>query len=167
MSNYLDDIKGLQITTEALVLWKDKLLMQKRSSSAKHFPDSWSIPGGHVDIGEDLVTTARREVLEESAVDLKDYDLKLVGNFINYHSDKEKTWLVSVFFTRIIEFQDCIDTDEGETKWIDIAELTNFEIFPPIEHFLFDVLKDQSKIIYMVGKWRDKQLIEVLSKSLV
>jgi 8-oxo-dGTP pyrophosphatase MutT (NUDIX family) len=38
----------------------------------------WTSPGGHMDEGEDILTAGRREVLEESGIDLSGTDLHLI-----------------------------------------------------------------------------------------
>ena len=45
-----------------------KVLLTRRHQAAKLFPGVWVLPGGHVDEGEDLLTAALREVLEETGI---------------------------------------------------------------------------------------------------
>lgn len=48
-------------------VWRDgKFLMGKRRGSHGH--DTWSIPGGHLEIGETWAECATREVLEETGI---------------------------------------------------------------------------------------------------
>jgi len=44
------------------------VLLARRSSRRKVHPNLWSLPGGHVEPGEDPLTTMRRELLEEIGV---------------------------------------------------------------------------------------------------
>jgi 8-oxo-dGTP diphosphatase len=47
-----------------------RLLVGRRRGS--HGAGTWALPGGHLDVGESWETCARREVLEEMYIELKD-----------------------------------------------------------------------------------------------
>jgi 8-oxo-dGTP diphosphatase len=47
-----------------------RVLLQLRDSAAPVLPDKWSLVGGHLEAGELPEAGARREVLEESAIDI-------------------------------------------------------------------------------------------------
>ena len=48
-----------------------RVLLQLRDGSAPVFPDKWSLVGGHLEGDETPEAGARREVLEESAIDVR------------------------------------------------------------------------------------------------
>lgn len=56
-----------------LVLQGDKVLLVKRKMTPER--GKWSIPAGFLDYGEDPIVTAEREVLEETNLNVKIYDL--------------------------------------------------------------------------------------------
>jgi 8-oxo-dGTP diphosphatase len=60
-------------------VWKDgKFLMGKRVGS--HGRNTWSIPGGHLEYGESIEECAKREVLEEAGVKIKNVRFLVVTN---------------------------------------------------------------------------------------
>lgn len=58
-----------------------KLLLLKRSKTDKTQPDTWVIPGGHVDLGEEFEDAAKRELQEESGLNAD--QVTLVGEYSN------------------------------------------------------------------------------------
>lgn len=56
-----------------LILQDDKVLLVKRKMKPEK--GKWSIPAGFLDYGEDPKVTAEREVLEETNLEVKIYDL--------------------------------------------------------------------------------------------
>lgn len=65
----------------ACFIWKnDKFLMMQRQGS--HGTGSWSIPGGHLEIGENWEDCAKRETLEETGMHIQNTQLLAVTNDI-------------------------------------------------------------------------------------
>eukprot|EP01133_Synstelium_polycarpum_P001364 gene1364-1564_t len=67
------------------VLIEDKfgrVFLTKRASTMRIFPSLWVLPGGHMEAGESFIETGRRELLEETGIDLtSDDDFKVFGAF--------------------------------------------------------------------------------------
>ena len=62
----------------ALILSQDHKLLMGRKDPAKGgvYSDCWHIPGGGVDEGETLEQALKREVLEETGIDISPYQIK-------------------------------------------------------------------------------------------
>uniref|UniRef100_A0A7S0I2Q1 Nudix hydrolase domain-containing protein n=1 Tax=Hanusia phi TaxID=3032 RepID=A0A7S0I2Q1_9CRYP len=58
-----------------------RILLTRRSSSMRTYPGAWVLPGGHVDLGEELFDTAAREVKEEVGISLDKSSLRILGLF--------------------------------------------------------------------------------------
>jgi len=77
-------------------VFKDgKFLMQKRQGS--HGEGSWSLPGGHLEFGESFEETAKREVKEESNLNIKNVRFGAVTNdhFVDKHKHYVTIWMLS------------------------------------------------------------------------
>lgn len=77
-------------------VFKDgKFLMQKRQGS--HGEGSWSLPGGYLEFGESFEEAARREVKEESNLNIKNVRFGAVTNdhFIDENKHHVTIWMLS------------------------------------------------------------------------
>lgn len=63
-----------------------RVFVQRRSADRRLFPGCWDLVGGHVEPGEDLLTTLEREVVEETGWRLTRLR-RLVGTFTWSTSD--------------------------------------------------------------------------------
>jgi 8-oxo-dGTP diphosphatase len=61
---------------------KGEVLLGLRNSS--HGAGEWSFPGGHVEFGETIFETAKREVLEEVGLTVNEMELISVGDEMRY-----------------------------------------------------------------------------------
>lgn len=70
-------------------------LLQKRTGS--HGEGTWSLPGGHLEFGESFEDTARREVKEESSLEITNARFGAVTNDIFEKENKHHVtvWIVS------------------------------------------------------------------------
>jgi 8-oxo-dGTP diphosphatase len=87
--------KMARIGIGVFVFKNNKFLMGRRKGS--HGSDSWSIPGGHLEYGESFEDTARREILEETGLKIKNIRFGAVTN--DYFKDEDKhyvtIWMLS------------------------------------------------------------------------
>lgn len=77
------------------VIKDGKFLMQKRQGS--HGSGTWSLPGGHLEFGESFEETARREVKEESNLEIKNVRFAAVTNDMFTEENKHYVtiWVIS------------------------------------------------------------------------
>lgn len=77
------------------VIKDGKFLLQKRQGS--HGEGTWSLPGGHLEYGESFEETARREVREESGLEIQNVRFGAVTNdiFSQEHKHYVTVWMLS------------------------------------------------------------------------
>ncbi|SDS15553.1 Isopentenyldiphosphate isomerase [Polaribacter sp. KT25b] len=67
----------------------EKILLQKRAMTKKVFPGLWDISvAGHIAAGEEILTSAKREIFEEIGLQLEEKDLIKIGTRIHQVSHK-------------------------------------------------------------------------------
>ncbi len=65
-----------------MILKDGKVLMGKRKTS--HGVGEWAFPGGHLEYMESFEDCARREVMEEAGIEIKNIRFLHVGNIFHY-----------------------------------------------------------------------------------
>ena len=101
---------------------KGELLIQKRSSTKRLYPNLWSITSGGTEKGETTLDTVYREVKEELGIEIKPEELELMMSYKRNHD------FVDVYLVRKdIDLKDItMQTEEvSEVKWASKDELEN------------------------------------------
>ncbi|MBS3051970.1 MAG: NUDIX domain-containing protein [Candidatus Aenigmarchaeota archaeon] len=71
--------RNISVTLECFIKKGNKYLMLHRNSSKKIIPDVWMAPGGHREFNEGLFECAKREILEETGLKIKNIHIKATG----------------------------------------------------------------------------------------
>ena len=95
----------------------------------KNEPVGWAIPGGFVDYGESVEDAVRREMKEETNLDLE--DLELVGVYSDPDRDPRFHTISTVFTARGVG-----ELDAGDDA--DRAAVFPLDDLPPDEEIVFD-----------------------------
>ena len=107
-----------------MVRCQDKILLCKRNNLGS-FPGMWSIPGGKLEEGETTQEGARREFVEETAVDIQDAELKFIGLIPRHTRDGKK--VKGLMYVYQLNVDKCIEPDFE--KAIDGEEHTDWGYF--------------------------------------
>ena len=127
----------LQVGVKALLIQGNKYLFLRRSTSFKTGTQKWDIPGGRIEVGETLYDALRREIYEETALELVDVDSLLAAQDI-FATEKD---LHVVRVTYLAEAKGTIKiSDEHDLyKWMDLQEILSD---PNVDSYLRKVLEN-------------------------
>lgn len=165
MPKQLHQLGQLIVACETYIVQNNKVLMHKRADNKKKFPGFWIGPGGHVDEGEDVLTTAIREVKEETGVEISASKIKLKVLAFHHHIDRGEVWMEYLFRATLDSQQKVISSDEGKSQWIEIDSLQQMKnVFPPSKYYFDHILNDKAGILYNNSQWKDSKLVKVLSE---
>jgi len=111
--------------------------------------DSWSLPKGHIEAGENELQTAIREIYEETGViDLQ--FIKKLGEYKRYRigkggvgEDKSELKVFTFFLFRTKqESLKPVDPDNPEARWVPKEKVVDFLTHPKDKEFYLNVLKE-------------------------
>lgn len=120
----------------AVIICNGKILIEKRKSE----PGSgkWSIPGGLVELGENIEETVVREVKEETGLEVEKPELIDVVNYITFdENDKIKYHFVMVdYFVKLKAGELKASDDAAELKWVAFDEVEKYDLTKTFRAFI-------------------------------
>ncbi|MBI5467319.1 MAG: NUDIX hydrolase [Candidatus Kerfeldbacteria bacterium] len=116
------ELKIQKITACALVFRDGKLLVAKRADTKKFLPGKFELPGGHIELGEDILEGLRREFQEEFSIAIIPGDAVYAFTYMNGDSH-----VVEVDFLATLADPDIVVTpkpdEHSEVRWVNRDEL--------------------------------------------
>lgn len=110
--------------------------------------NSWSLPKGHVDDGEDLLMAARREILEESGIS----ELRLIRELGHYerprigkHGGDDPSEIKTLHFYLFRTNQTVLapqDKDNPEARWVEPDAVAGLLTHPRDRAFFEGIVED-------------------------
>jgi 8-oxo-dGTP diphosphatase len=122
-----DAISGRWLTiprTLCFITNGDDVLLMRRAPHKRVFPNRYNGVGGHIERDEDPLTSARREILEETGLTV--HDLRL---FAVYNIDAgETTGIVLFVFLAASSSRDVIPNSEGTLHWLPKGDVLRYDL---------------------------------------
>lgn len=133
---------------------KAKLLLVNRKYEP--FKGKWCLPGGFVDIDEELDDAAARELAEETA--LVEVRLEQIHAFGNVGRDPRGRVITVTFMGIVTKEQNKLKAgdDAAEARWFDIEKLPEDMAFDHNEVVRFAIGKLKSRKIYRLNVKRQR-----------
>lgn len=126
----------LQVGVKILLKNKDnKYLILHRSPKYSEVKGMWDIPGGRIEIGTPLIENLKREILEETKLELPgDPKLFFAQNILRIAGRH----VVRLTYIGNIEGEPQLDHEHNEFRWLTIDELKKLE---DLDIYLKDALE--------------------------
>jgi len=112
----------------AVIVQDGKLLLINRAVEPSK--GKWSVPGGSVELGEPLVEALRREVREETGLEIEIENVAGVFDLIvrDENENPQYHYVIIDFFARAIGGTLAPGSDAADVRWVPIKKLDEYEL---------------------------------------
>lgn len=153
--NTLPHIHNLIICANIFVRKDGKYLLLKRSPHKKYAPNVVHPFGGKVDPNEDPYNAARRELLEEAGITVKNMRLEAVVLEIKPSKNSDgSNWLI-FHFSADYESGELIETEEGELVYLDADEIIKQDLFPSVRLIINHIINPKDGTVFSTFEYDD------------
>jgi len=116
---------NFRLAVKSLILKDGSILVLRRRKDDAHRPDQWDIPGGRLEPGENPFLGLKREVREETGLDI---EILLPLDVHHFMRDDGQRITMIIFLCRPLTSAIQISHEHQEYHW---AALTSPDSFPP------------------------------------
>jgi 8-oxo-dGTP diphosphatase len=115
----------------AVVLDRGRVLLVRRANEP--LKGRWSLPGGAVDVGETLREAIRREVREETGLEVEPGAMVEVLDRISGDPDGRTRfhYVLIDFVCEPVGGTLCCASDAAEAAWVDVSEIADYGLGEP------------------------------------
>lgn len=136
------DKRNISVTLECFVKKDGKYLMLHRGKHKRIMPDVWMAPGGHLEFNEGLFKCARREVREETGIEIKNLRVKAVGS--GYLEDLNQELFFHFVMADYAGGEVIKNPADGELVWVTPEEMAKLPTLLAEIHNILPALFDGS-----------------------
>lgn len=121
-----------RVIVSAIIENNGKFLFGKKLSNVGPYPNTWHLLGGGIKQGESIIDAIKREILEESSIEVT--DIESVSFDEDYEPDKRgiKTHYIFLIFKAKYKSGELKPkSDINELKWIEKKAVSSVELNRP------------------------------------
>jgi 8-oxo-dGTP diphosphatase len=153
--------RNIAVTLECFVKKDGKYLMLKRHQSKRIMPGVWMAPGGHLEFGEGLFECAKREICEETGLEIKNIRVRACGSAV-LHDLKQELF----FHLLIADYaagQLLSDTPDGKLEWLTPEEILVLPtLLAELKSILLDLFNQNKPVLsYTVEYKQGNELVNM------
>lgn len=138
--------RNISVTLECFVRKNGKYLMLHRHQSKKIMPGVWMAPGGKREWNEGLFECARREILEETGLKIKNLKIKACGNA--YLKDLDLELFFNFLVADWASGKVVAENEVGDLVWLTPKEIYKLDnLLAELKAVLPFVFKDNNEVI--------------------
>lgn len=128
------------IGTKAVIINNNKVLLLRRSGKVDD-SGKWSLPGGRLEPGEEVLAGMIREIKEETGLVVDDLELIDVKSF-----DEKLGFVVIIFYAGKIEQEEiALDWENDDYKWVRLDEIDGLTVDSLLKEIVVKGIKQIKK----------------------
>ncbi len=120
-----DTMTTQQIGVKAIIEYNNKILLIKRSAAYGEISNSWDIPGGRTEFGEDPEDGLKREIKEEIGLELK--EIKHILDASTVFKNEEKQIVRITYLCTVKEKNIQLSHEHTDMQWVSKDKLKTIE----------------------------------------
>lgn len=138
--------RKIAVTQECFVENNGKYLMLKRGPHKRIMPNVWMGPGGHREFCEGLLDCAKREIVEETGLLIKDIRIRATG--VAYMKDLDQELYLHLVVASYSGGEVKQDPEDGELVWLTPEEIYKADnLLAELREVLPHVFSNDPKVI--------------------
>jgi ADP-ribose pyrophosphatase YjhB (NUDIX family) len=141
----------IDIRVAACILKDDKILMIRHKKGDEKY---WLLPGGRIEYGETMIETLKREMVEETGLEVRVGNLMFVSEAIPEDNHRH---IINMFFeAEIVNGKIRLGNEEilDAVEFIDINKLDKITIYPLIRDELKQYINNSKPLGYLGCRWK-------------
>ncbi|MCQ2071232.1 MAG: NUDIX domain-containing protein [archaeon] len=115
----------------ALLVKDGKVLELHRPEKCRSFPGKWSFVSGKREKGESMEETARREVMEETKIEVSYPDETAEVFFVR---ENDTVFAVHTFLYNVGDVEPVLNEENTEYRWVPIDEISSEGMVDGVEN---------------------------------